>query len=343
MQRPPGLVRGLRTSGYPALDDRGPPGLVRQHHVAAVVVAAVALSPWLRRWPDSTSGWAMAARCRSAGVSRAGRSPPGPVGVGGRGRGRSPGRSRRGRGGRRGRGAGHHGYRVFVRGFCARPLGDWVLTPSGSFHRLEFAVVPPLPRPEPWLLGVVTEFDGLMRVPVSWLRMTTPTTTMATAAETANTGLSQGPAGPRRPGEPAAPRCPPARRAALRAEQAAQEADQGEQRTGPPQCGPACLRDGFEPDEKTGSAQLQPLGAPGENGPWGPRRIQPVTDSLQSVASGFDGLRRRGQCAAQCLLVVPVLCHHACRPGALASLKTLLTSPAPARSAGLPSPGPCDS
>ena len=64
------------------------------------------------------------------------------------------------------------------------------LTPSGVVHCLEFAVLPALPMPGLGLLVLVTEFNGLMRVPVSWLRMTTPTTTMATAAETANTGLS---------------------------------------------------------------------------------------------------------------------------------------------------------
>jgi hypothetical protein len=97
--------------------------------------------------------------------------------------------------------------------FRVGPVSCWVaLTPSGSFHRVEFAVLPPLPRllagpAVPTLLVV-----GLISVEVSWLRMTTPTATMATAAEMAKTGLSQAPADPSRPGGVAAPRCPPARR-----------------------------------------------------------------------------------------------------------------------------------
>jgi len=94
-------------------------------------------------------------------------------------------------------------------------VNGWVgEIPSGSFHRLELAVLPPPVGLELGLepgLAVPMLLAGLIRVPVSWLRMTTPTTTMATAAEAAKTGFSQAPADPRRPGRlacPRRPRCP---------------------------------------------------------------------------------------------------------------------------------------
>lgn len=89
--------------------------------------------------------------------------------------------------------------------------GRVMTTPGGSFPRPELAVVPPPPRLLP-ALAVPEAFTRLIGVPVSWLRTTTPTTTMATAAETANTGLSHGPADPSRPGGLGAPRWPPAGR-----------------------------------------------------------------------------------------------------------------------------------
>ncbi|HEX3389720.1 MAG TPA: hypothetical protein VHT94_11840, partial [Streptosporangiaceae bacterium] len=60
------------------------------------------------------------------------------------------------------------GSAFFGRGFCAALPAGAVLTPSGSFHRLEFAVVPPRPSPELGL-DVETELDGPIRVCPSWL------------------------------------------------------------------------------------------------------------------------------------------------------------------------------
>ncbi len=88
------------------------------------------------------------------------------------------------------------------------PRAGWALTPAAA----STAWSSPSSRRCPGQnsgLDVETELVGPIRVCPSWLRMTTPTTTIATAAETASTGLSQAPAGPRRPGEPAVPRCPP--------------------------------------------------------------------------------------------------------------------------------------
>ena len=195
------------------------------------------------------------------------------------------------------------------------------MTPSGSFHRLEFAVVPAPLRLEPGLVVPMLLLAGLIRVPVSWLRMTTPTTTMATAAETASTGFSQAPAGPRRPGRaglPAVPAGPPAVRGA---EQAAQEADQGEQGSDSGPVRRSAVRpasvSGFEPDEKTGSVQTPATRRTRRKRTVETAGIQPVTDALQSVAAGSMDSAAAVSARRSDVLVVPILCHHACRPGAL--------------------------
>ena len=61
------------------------------------------------------------------------------------------------------------GSTLFTFGFRDGPVTTWVpLTPIGSFHRLEFAVVPPLPCPAPEVAGPTLLFTTPISVPFSW-------------------------------------------------------------------------------------------------------------------------------------------------------------------------------
>jgi hypothetical protein len=62
---------------------------------------------------------------------------------------------------------GSTGAAIFTRGFRCGLVNGAVLIPSGSVHRLDFAVVPPLLRLEPGLAEPYDPSAGLIRVPVS--------------------------------------------------------------------------------------------------------------------------------------------------------------------------------
>jgi hypothetical protein len=69
----------------------------------------------------------------------------------------------------------------------------------------------------------------------------------------------------------------------------------------------ACSDDRLQPDGQPDPVEEQPVDAPGKQGAGRPRRVEPVTDLLQSVADWLDGLSRRAQRTADELLVVPIL------------------------------------
>ena len=252
---------GLGLRGSPALHDRGRPGMVR--------------SPWpsrfrrsrwpCRQCPGSTSRWASAVRSRSAGESRVCWSRC------------------------------HSGSGL---GWPSHPRPE----PSWSRRAMASGCRPPRAvrssgAGSAWPAGQLG-FDPERQFPPLGVRRSPATAQARALAAGRGNGVQRADEGPRlvvedhhadhddghgrRDGkhrlQPGPGGSQPARRAGrpampgsslgrIRAEQAAQEADQGEQRPGPSQCGPACLRDGFEPDQKSGSVQLQPLSAPGEKGP----------------------------------------------------------------------------